>query len=53
MSKKKNERNSELLKKKEEGWSIRKIADHYNLHPSTVHEIVKREMSQCLELSTV
>lgn len=40
----KSERNKEIVSKKDtKGWSIRRIADHYGLSPSTVHEIYQRE----------
>ena len=40
----KQERNNEIVLKKDEmDWSFRKIADHYNLDVSTVHEIYQRE----------
>jgi len=36
------ERNKEIVKKRKLGWTLRKIGDFYNLHHSTVVEIIRR-----------
>lgn len=38
----KDERNKEIIRKYQKGWSLREIGEFFNLHHSTVDEILKR-----------
>ena len=38
----KAERNKEIIKKHEQGWGYLRLAKHYNLHFTTVKEIIER-----------
>lgn len=52
--KEKKERNIEIHKRvREERWSLRKAAEHYNLHWTTIAQICERwDDRDCRELST-
>ena len=41
---KKEERNKDLVKKRKQGWSYRKLAIHFNLDVKTIYEILQREL---------
>lgn len=43
MSQAKVTRNMFIVKRRNEGWSFRKIAKQYGLYPSQVHEIYHRD----------
>jgi len=40
----KKKRNKELVRKRQQGWSFRKIADYYNINVKTAFEIYEREI---------
>jgi hypothetical protein len=41
---KKAKRNKELVKKRQQGWSYRKLADYYNINVKTAFEIYQNEV---------
>lgn len=40
------ERNREIVEKRNAGWSFRKLAKHFRLHVSNVHEIYHRDKDE-------
>lgn len=38
----KDERNKDIIKYHQKGWSLREIGAHFNLHWTTIEEIVER-----------
>jgi len=43
MSREKTERNKEIIEKKQQGWSFRRIGAHFNLDEKTVYAIYTRD----------
>jgi transposase len=38
----KDKRNKDLIKKYDQGWTLRELGEYFNVHHSTADEVVKR-----------